>query len=116
MTTKLAMTMARFEGFFVQGSVPQRNNNPLDLRHAPEEEHLETDPNGVGWFATPEEGWAMGERQLELYAGRDLTIGEMIGEFAPVSENDTGAYLDFVCKEVGCQPTDKVADVLKEIE
>ena len=111
--SKLAVLMAHQEGFFVPGSLPQRNNNPLDLRHAPGETHPDAMPDSVGSFPTPEAGWAAGERQLQLFAERGLTLGEAIAIFAPPTENNTSAYLDFVCKGLNCDPSLSVAEALK---
>ncbi len=97
MTTLLAHLIAIEEGFYVAGSIPQRNNNPGDLRHAPDETHPEDAPNSVGAFETPEKGWAMLERQLELFAGRGLTVAQAIAAYAPPDENNTTEYLANVC-------------------
>ena len=64
MTSKLAELIAEREGFYVKGSLPQRNNNPGDLEAAPG--MLYRPGSKVGYFETPEEGWAALERQLGL--------------------------------------------------
>lgn len=99
--TLLAHLIAKEEGFDVPGSLPQRNNNPGDLRHSPHSFHL-LDPDAIGQIDTPEDGWADLERQLALFAGRGLTLEQAIYEFAPPSENNTAAYLAFICKGLGC--------------
>jgi hypothetical protein len=109
--SKLAEAIARKEGFYVAGSLPQRQNNPGDLRHAPGENHP-GNPDAVGAFPTAEAGWAALERQLGLYAARGLTVADMVYEYAPESENDSAAYLNYVCEYVGCQPNDLVSQVL----
>ena len=110
--SKLADAIAHEEGFYVAGSLPQRNNNPGDLRHGNGEIHPDNQPNAVGSFATPEEGWAALNRQLRLDAARGWTVQQLIYSYAPPSENNTEAYLDYVCKDVGCQPSDPVSAVL----
>jgi hypothetical protein len=110
--TKLAELIATEEGFYVKGSVPNRNNNPGDLRHSPESTHLPGDPDGIGIIPSEAEGWADLERQLELYAARGLTLAQAIYEFAPPTENDSAQYLAFVCTGLGCTPDTLVSDAL----
>jgi hypothetical protein len=113
MSGKLALAIATQEGFFVEGSLPQRNNNPGDLRHGNGETHPDNQPDAVGSFATPELGWAALDRQLALDANRGWTVQQLIYSYAPPSDdNDTQAYLNFVCQYVPCQPTDLVTMLL----
>src|SRR5271163_924260 len=110
--TKLAELIAEEEGFNVPGSVPNRNDNPGDLRHSPHSFHLADDPDGIGRIDSVADGWADLERQLQLYAGRGLTLEQAIYEFAPPNENNSAAYLQFVCDGLGCAPNTPVADAL----
>lgn len=111
--SKLAEAFAKREGFGIAGDMPTRDNNPGDLRHAPTEQHAPGDPDGIGFFATAEEGWAALERQLLLYADRGMTVAQAVATFAPPADhNDTSAYLDFVCQYVGCQPGTLVSQAL----
>lgn len=109
--TKLALAIAHQEGYFIPGSLPNRNCNPGDLRHAPGETHP-GNPDAVGCFPDAVTGWQALERQLGLYGSRGLTIAQMVNEYAPSTENDSAGYLAFVCQYVGCQPTDLVSQVL----
>jgi hypothetical protein len=111
MPSKLAQLIAQYEGFYVPGSLPQRDNNPGDLRHSPHSEHS-GDPDAIGQIDTPQDGWEDLERQLQLYADRGMTLGQAIGEFAPPTENNTNAYLQFVCKGLGCSADTPVSQVL----
>jgi hypothetical protein len=111
--TKMAELMSKMEGFGVPGAIPTLRNNPLDLRHGPNATHPADDPNGIGYYATPELGWADAERQLRLYAVREMTVQEAIYEFAPPGDdNDTDAYLTFVCSGLGCTPDTSMTDAL----
>lgn len=101
------------EGFYVPGSKPSRFNNPGDLRHAPGMSHDGLGPNDVGFFKTPEEGWAALERQLGLYAARGYTLEQLVSAYAPPSENDTTRYLDFICSGLGLPPSATVLSALK---
>jgi hypothetical protein len=112
--SKLAEAIAHEEGFYVPGSVPNRDNNPGDLRHSPHSFHSAGDPNGIGQIDTITDGWSDLERQLQIYASRGLTVAQAIEEYAPPTENNSAAYLAYVCQYVGCQPTDLVSDVLKD--
>lgn len=109
----IAELIAKEEGFYVDGSIPQRQHNPGDLRHAPGESHPEGSPNSVGSFPDDAAGWAALERQLGLYAERGLTLRQCIEIYAPDVENDTQRYLDFVCTGLNCGPDILVADALK---
>lgn len=76
--SKLSVAIADEEGFYVEGSVPQRANNPFDL----------TDEGNIGngviqtggpagaaitIYATPADGWAAGARKLRrMLSGASL--------------------------------------------
>jgi hypothetical protein len=108
--TKLAQLIAKEEGFGLPGDIPTTHNNPGDLEHAPGETHNDGTP--VGEFPTPAAGWAALENQLQLYASRGLTLAEMVDDYAPPSQNNTTAYLDFLCEGLGCAPNILVKDAL----
>lgn len=111
--TKLALAIAREEGFGNPGNLPTRNNNPGDLRHAPDEVHAPGDPDGIGSFPNAADGWAKLERQLTLYSQRGLTVQQMIEDcYAPPTENDSAKYLANVCAWVGCSPQTLVSVAL----
>lgn len=101
------------EGFYVPGSVPNRFNNPGDLRHSPHSNHDANDPDGIGHIDTPADGWADLEHQLELDAQRGKTVRELIYSYAPPNENDTERYLAFVCDNMPCSPDTTVAEALR---
>jgi hypothetical protein len=109
--TKLAEAIAHEEGFYVPGSLPARDHNPGDLRHSPHSFHT-GDPNSVGAIYSDTDGWADLERQLEIFAQRGLTVEQMVYEYAPPTENDSAAYLDYVCQYVGCAPGMQVSEAL----
>lgn len=108
----LASLIAQEEGFGVAGAIPTVRNNPGDLRHSPHSEHPD-DPNAIGTIDTPADGWADLERQLQLYADRQMTLRAAIYDFAPPSENDSERYLNFVCEGLGCSPDTPVAEALQ---
>jgi hypothetical protein len=111
--TKLAELIAQEEGFYVPGSLPNRDNNPGDLRHSPHSFHLGSAPDAIGDIDTAADGWADLEHQLMLYADRGLTLEQAIYEFAPPSENNSAAYLSFICTGLGCSPDTPVSEALQ---
>ena len=111
--TLLARLIATEEGFYVPGSLPNRNNNPGDLRHSPHSFHTADAPDAIGKIDTGVDGWADLERQLQLYAQRNMTLRDLVYEYAPPSENNTADYLAYVCKGMGMPPDTTVYDALK---
>jgi hypothetical protein len=110
--TKLAQAIAQEEGIEVPGSVPNRDNNPGDLRHSPHSFHTPSDPNGIGQIPTRAQGWEDLEEQLQRFAQRGLTLEQAIYDFAPPNENDSAGYLAYVCKELGVPSRTTVAQAL----
>jgi hypothetical protein len=110
--SKLALLIAREEGFYVPGTVPNRDNNPGDLRHSPHSFHTMDHLDGVGEIDSEADGWGDLERQLLLYADRGLTLGQAIYKLAPPGENNSAAYLAYVCTGLGCASTISVRDAL----
>lgn len=109
--SKLAHLIAQEEGFGVPGAIPTTHANPGDLMHAPGETHEGASP--VGSFASDAEGWAALERQLQLYADRQMTLRAAIYAYAPPASNDTERYLTFVCDGLGCVPDTPMAQALE---
>lgn len=112
-TPLLAVLIARREGYGVPGKIPTTHNNPGDLRHSPHSDHDADELEAIGDIDTPEHGWQDLIRQLHLYASRGLTLEVMITKYyAPSNENNSAAYLAFVCKEIGLKPHTFVSDAL----
>ena len=101
-------------------NIPQECNNPVNLMLAKpagectEIRHVNT-KTGLGYcyFPTPQAGWRAAFRQYDSDVKRGLTISQYIFKFAPPNENDTNAYLEFVCKEIGCTPSTKLDCISK---
>lgn len=112
--SKLAQLIGKEEGFGILGAVPTRDNNPGDLRHAPNASHEGEGSNDIGIEPTIEDGWADLERQLQLFADRGMTLRAAIYAFAPPSENDSEQYLGFICQGLGnVSPDLSVSEALK---
>jgi len=94
--TRLAQLIAKEEGFFKTGTIPQIRRNPGDLRHSNHSQHPggAGHENDIGTIDTDEHGWEDLERQLRLYADRGLTLREAIHTFAPAADgNNPEKYL-----------------------
>lgn len=86
----------------VQGTLGMRNNNPGNLRPPGQS-------TGFQQFATPEEGIAALDRNLQNYGTKGVnTVAGVISKWAPPNENNTAAYIDTVSKKLGLGPNDKI--------
>lgn len=110
--TKLAVLIAKEEGFGRPGKIPTIRHNPGDLRHSPHSQHPD-DPEAVGTIDSDAHGWEDLERQLRLFAERDLTLEEVVYKYAPPSENNSAKYLADICAGLGVGPKTSMVDVLK---
>lgn len=119
--TRLAQLIARMEGFGQPGAIPTTHNNPGDLKHSPHSTHP-GDPNSIGMIDTPEHGWEDLERQLRLYAERNLTLQDLFGGhppdvaaiYAPSGDrNNPAEYLEFVCDGLALPPETPVSVALE---
>jgi hypothetical protein len=88
-------------------NIPQKCNNPVNLMLGkPVGECVEiynkNVNTGLGYcvFKSPMAGWRAAHRQIATDQARKLTISQFIFKFAPPNENNTNAYLDFVCQEL----------------
>jgi hypothetical protein len=108
--TKLAQLIARREGFGIPGTKPTRDHNPGDLEHAP---GIYAWDGKIGIEPNDETGWADLERQLQLYASRDMTLQQAVEVYAPPTENDSASYLSFVCSGLKITPETPVSTALK---
>lgn len=117
----LLVAIATIEGFYVPGSRPNRNNNPGDIEwgafarmHGATSLEIPkgNEPARFAFFPTPSVGFAALHALLTTTSYYTLTIEEAINRYAPPSENQTGSYVEFVCRHVGCLPTQAVQEVM----
>lgn len=74
------------------------SNNPGNLRP-------QGSSTGFQQFATPEDGLAAMDKNLQAYHGKGInTINGLINRWAPPSENNTPAYVSDVSKRLGIAP------------
>lgn len=84
------------------GNLPDRNNNPGNLRPV--------SGSGFRTFDNALEGWGAMRNQLMRYftgktTGKALqTITDIVSTWAPSSENDTGKYINDISKWMGVSP------------
>lgn len=92
------------EGFFRPGTIPFRDKNPGDLtkwgNHPILGRFVEFENIVDGFEALAED--------IEINEAKALTVRAFISKYAPTNENDTSAYLQFVCEFTGLKPEDTV--------
>jgi hypothetical protein len=82
-----------------------RNNNPLNLSYVPGQPGVQGTDGRFGRYGSMEDGVAASVRQLQMYGQRGLnTVEQIIGTWAPPSENNTGAYVQRVAQALGVAP------------
>jgi hypothetical protein len=99
----IANAIASAEGFFVGGALPNRNNNPGDLRAAPWLQH----PVVAGGFwqaSTVAEGIAGLLHQIALDVARGYSLQRLIYAWAPPTDgNNTANYLTETVRRLAAQ-------------
>ncbi len=108
----MLLSIAEFEGFFINGSRAQRNNNPGNLKGW--DPNLPKDKKGFDIF--PDLGRGIGALWTQIWINifRDLTIREFFeGKpgvypgYAPLPDGNTTNYAKFVSNRTGI-PLDNV--------
>ena len=88
-----------------------RNNNPLNIRKGNDwqgERHPQTDP-AFEEFESMEMGLRAGFKVLQSYVKKRIdTPSAIIARWAPANENNTQAYLDYVCKRARLNPNERL--------
>jgi len=100
----IASAIASGEGFFVNGALPQRDNNPGDLRAAPWLAHPVI-TNGFWVAPTLAAGIAGLYHQIALDIARGYTLRQLITAWAPASDgNNTENYVNETARRTGLDP------------
>lgn len=101
-----ASAIARQEGFWVEGSLANRRNNPGNIeegKFAQSHGALPSDGNRFAAWATADEGFAALVSLLKIgYTG--LTLAQAIAKWAPANENDTAQHIKNVSSWTGLDP------------
>ena len=111
----LLQAIARCEGFYVDGSRPQRNNNPCDREWEPWMQNFGStggDPR-FAIFPSVDQGFAAARYLLGrgfIYRGK--TIAEFVPVFAPAGENDVAIYIANLCAFCECGPDTVIDGIL----
>jgi hypothetical protein len=108
-----ALAIAGITTGVIVGTRGIRNNNPGNIRHGSSQWQgmslQQTDDEYVQ-FDDPVYGIRAMAKLLKNYQARYGldTVAEIIGRYAPPSENITGAYVDHVAKLLGVSPNHEI--------
>lgn len=106
----IAATIQQVEGYY-PGSIAYRNNNPGNLIYAGQAGAV-PGAGGFAKFATYQDGLDALNSQIQLYAGRGLTIQQMMNVYAPAGDgNNPGAYANQVAAALGVGPDTALTDL-----
>ncbi|EHY1015188.1 structural protein P5 [Vibrio vulnificus] len=92
-----------------------RNKNPLNIEYNKAnnwEGQVGVEPEGrFARFKSADYGIRAGAKLISTYMSKHklLTVQDILGRFAPASENHTEAYADFVAKSMGVKTTDRLS-------
>jgi hypothetical protein len=106
----IAGTIQNVEGYY-PGSLAYSNNNPGNLIYAGQA-GATLGAGGFARFSTYQDGLDALNNQIQLYAGRGLTIQQMMNIYAPASDgNNPGAYATQVAGALGVSPDTSLTDL-----
>lgn len=112
---QVAKAIAYAEGFYVQGSAPQRAHNPGALK-VPGWKGATTGTEGISVFASDAEGWQALYRQLALIVSGasgiyslNMSIGDMAKRW---TATDQSAWANNVSSELGVSTSTRLTEVL----
>lgn len=106
--------VARQEGFYVEGTRPQRNNNPGDIEYgqfAKAHGAIRADSR-YAVFPDVTTGFAAMRALFQAPSYKGKTVEEALNRWAPPAENATNIYIEHVCNWVGCKPTDIIDELV----
>jgi hypothetical protein len=106
----IASTIQQVEGYY-PGSLSYSNNNPGNLIYAGQA-GATRGAGGFAQFSTYQDGLDALNNQIQLYAGRGLTIQQMMNTYAPASAgNNPAAYANQVAGALGVGPDTALTDL-----
>lgn len=100
----IASTIQTQEGYY-PGSLAYTNNNPGNLVYAGQPGATQGQ-NGFAVFDSYSDGMQALQNQIQLYAGRGMTIDQMMATYAPASQpgNNPSAYAQTIANALGVPP------------
>ena len=99
---RLMEEIATFEGFYKEGTLAQRNNNPGNLKYVTwSTTKIGLDQSNFATYATAEDGWNDLETFLRKRIEGEDTLDTLMSVYAPPRDNDTENYLQFLSNELG---------------
>jgi len=109
-TERIAGAIAKAEGFLVPGSLPQRANNPGNLKLGGET------IGGKTIFSTVQEGWQALYHQIDLmlsgqsrYYSPDMTIRQVAGIYT--GHDNEEAWAKIVAGQLGVSPDTPIGSI-----
>lgn len=106
----IASAIQTQEGYY-PGSLAWQNNNPGNLVYAGQSGAVRG-AGGFAQFASYQDGLNALYTQIQLYAGRGMTIDQMMQVYAPASAgNNPVAYASTVANALGVSPDTSLADL-----
>lgn len=110
-TSTIAGVIQQQEGWY-PGSVAYRNNNPGNLIYAGQAGATQG-ADGFAVFSSYQDGLNALNNQLQLYAGRGLTIQDMMNVYAPATQagNNPTLYASNIAGALGVSPDTRLLDL-----
>lgn len=110
-TATIAGVIQQQEGWY-PGSVAYRNNNPGNLIYAGQA-GATRGADGFAVFDSYDSGLAALNNQLQLYAGRGLSISDMMNVYAPATQagNNPTLYASRIASALGVDPSTRLVDL-----
>ncbi len=107
----IGSTIQQVEGYY-PGSIAYRNNNPGNLKYVGQAGATGADSRGFAVFPTYDAGLDALYHQLDLYAGRGLTIQQTMDIYAPASDgNQPAAYAQTIARALGTSVNTRLSDL-----
>jgi hypothetical protein len=109
-TSTIAAKIQQIEGYY-PGTVAYANNNPGNLVFAGQS-GATLGAGGFARFATYSDGLNALNDQIQLYAGRGMSIQDMMNVYAPASPgNNPVAYANQVADALGVDPSTQLLTI-----
>jgi len=110
-TATIAGVIQQQEGYY-PGTLAYQNNNPGNLIYAGQTGATQG-AGGFAKFSSYQDGLNALNNQLQLYAGRGLTISDMMNVYAPATQagNNPTLYASRIAGALGVSPDTRLLDL-----